>query len=229
MSRTYDVAWYEQNIADPQTGEPVRFLGGPLAGIDFELDAFYQGVAFENRRRWLDHALRCTLALPLLLSGQEVNVIGHRELDNTAFIPRLLSVWEPHQLPSHMDPGRALAFKLDILRALACIYPSEREVFVHFMDGYQLDEIADLMRWKQENVERTLRRAAAKVRSLCDIDSPARRREGPATYDPWALLHPPKSSVFNGVGRIMPTASIHEAEHAIERVRLHRLSRRAAA
>jgi hypothetical protein len=72
-----DLDWYAKNVGDPETGEQRRFTGGNLAPVDFELDALFYGVQWENSRRKHEHELLSVFVLMQLLGGDET-VTGHR-------------------------------------------------------------------------------------------------------------------------------------------------------
>lgn len=144
--RVYDADWYRKKVADPETGEPVRFTGGPLASVDFELDAKFYGVEHENRRLQRDYEVRAACNLIRVLAGTaEPERPGYKPLDTTAWLDDFSILWEPENIPSHLDPANAVNFRLDVLKALAHLPASRRRALIHRMDGFSLDEIADLL------------------------------------------------------------------------------------
>ena len=189
MTKVYDRDWYASDIADPDTGEPVRFTGGSLHPVDFELDALWYGVAYENQRRTKHHEVLMACLLMRLLMGDEY-AAGHRLdlLDTTAWLKAFDVLWEPYNIPTWLDPQDMVNFRLDVLRAMATLPKSYRRVLTHAMDGYNLEEIADLMGWtterwgydhavgsamlevpNTESAERVVRKASSQVRASCSL------------------------------------------------------------
>lgn len=183
MSRVYDVDWYRENIADPETGERRRFTGGELGSVDFVLDALWYGVAFENARRKMEHELLGVFGLIEALAGREPRPHRLDLLDTTAWLQAFDILWSPTNIPADIDPANAVNFRLDVLRAMAAQPRSYRRALVHAMDGYDLWEIADLMGWtkdyslsvlpqpmpNEESAERVVRKASSSVRAHCAL------------------------------------------------------------
>ena len=195
--KTYDVGWYEKNVADPVTGAQKRFTGGELRAIDFELDAYWYGVQFENARRRMRHTLFAVFTLIKLMSGDEFATgPGLELLDTTAWLQHFDALWDSHNIPDYLDPSDAVNFRLDVLRAMATLPKSYRRALTHAMDGYDLEEIADFMGWttkfeivhpltgqahpfvdpgtvlevpNEESSERVIRKASSQVRSRCSL------------------------------------------------------------
>ena len=208
MSQVYDRDWYAKKIADPDTQEPRSFTGGPLAAVDFTLDALYYGVAHENERRHKEHELRAVFALLDNLHGGDSFAGGQKPLDQTAWIEHLAFLWEAENIPAHLDPATSVNFRLDILKALATLPKSYRRAFIHRMDGYSLVEIASLMgyerepkategwksfvdsdgnRWwtqlesypNEESAERVIRNCSKELREKTALDVPGKKKRQP--------------------------------------------------
>jgi hypothetical protein len=181
------VHWWRRRIVAAD-GTPRRFTGGPLSRVSFELDALYYGVPQHNE---VQAGLRFVEALDGILAGltgrqPERIVPAALDLDTTAWIGYLGAVMEPESLPANQDPSTAVNFKLDVLRALADLPSSQFAAFVHLMDGFEPHELARLLPrkegrgpWSEESVERAVRRASSRIRSLCAVDAPGKRKRQP--------------------------------------------------
>lgn len=211
---TKDYSWYTRHVGDLATGEIIPFQGGELAYVDWELDALFHGVAAVNRRRALAHWMRCALAVPQWLGGLDVEVPGYLELNTTAWIPLFGALDDPYAIGAG-DPGTAVNFRLDVLRALASIPRSRRRAFFHRMDGLSYEDIARIMGWKttdaegreqpaEEAAEYAVRAASGAVRKLTSLDIPGKKRT------PKAAEHP--TSVVNRVERELASARRYRAK-----------------
>lgn len=175
--------------------EPVegRFTGGPLASIAFELDALYYGTAHENRRRLKEWRERdAAFVTEQVTNGVPEEELEHlprpKLLDTSIWIEYLSLIDDPYSLPSNADPSKAVNFRLDVLRSLSTLPPSRIKAFTHYMDGFDIDEIAPLMGkneelgggWETNSVRHAIKEASRTCRHHGDalIDEPTKRYIG---------------------------------------------------
>lgn len=158
-----------------------RFEGGPLAACSWELDALYYGTIWENERRIKDWKVRNSThheaQIEEGVAEEDLTDLPRpRLLDTTEWIAYLHLIEDPESLPGHANPAKAVDFRLDVLRSLTKLAPSRQKVFVHFMDGFDLEEIASLMGkneedgggWQVSSVQHALREASRMCRKHGD-------------------------------------------------------------
>lgn len=178
-----------------------RFEGGPLANCSFELDALYHGTAHENARAmraWIKRNAqhRCEM---LARGEQPEDLPRPRLLDTTEWVTLLHVILDAASMPGSANPFKAVNFRLDVYRALSTMPKSVRQVFTHFADGFDLEEIALLMGrneemqegWSRSSVRDAIKKASRGVRRHGDpiLDEPTKRYIGvPKTHTAVAVM-----------------------------------------
>lgn len=153
-----------------------HFTGGPLNRLDMEFDALYYGAAHENRRRQRDWERRVHEGLVEVTYDEETGKTTYSEpqpvmLDTTEWIRFMHLVVDAAVGDGSSNPMKAVNFKLDVYRALSTLLPSHRACFVHLMDGYTDQEVAQLMggrhgHWQESSVRSARKKANRAVRQI---------------------------------------------------------------
>jgi hypothetical protein len=178
-----------------------RFEGGPLANCSFELDALYYGTSHENQRAmrlWQEENAKARVRQ--LANGEvPVDIPRPKLLDTTEWITLMHILLDASSLPGNANPFKAVNFKLDVYRALAKMPKSVREVFTHYMDGFDEEEIALLMGrneaedegWSVTSVHDAVKKANRSVRRHGDpiLDEPSQKFYGvPHTHEAGRIM-----------------------------------------